>query len=149
MSSSLVSEVREGVVEHAPTRRSPQAEPYKEYSHDTSTAPVPSNTAQGTSAESAALEQLKVQLAQVAGLSVDVIVDDTPQVVVLSHFDGRRREIARRALVELIAEGRIHPANIEDTVARHREAFQNELPDYGRALAVRAKVGALNDDILL
>ncbi len=76
---------------------------------------------------------------------VDVIVDDTPHMVLLSCFDGRRREIARRALEDLVADGRIHPGTIEDTVARHREAFVAELPACGRALALEAEIGPLND----
>jgi len=63
---------------------------------------------------------------------VDVIVDDTPGVVVVSGFDAVRREIARRALERLILDGRIHPARIEEVVQGARREVEDQVRDAGR-----------------
>jgi len=75
---------------------------------------------------------------------VDVIVDDTPGVVVVSAFDPVRREIARQALEYLIQDGRIHPARIEDVVREKSEAVAREITERGKKAAVEANVGGLH-----
>jgi len=63
---------------------------------------------------------------------VDVIVDDTPGVVVVSGFDGVRREVARRALEKLVLDGRIHPARIEEVVASTRKEVEQVVREAGK-----------------
>ncbi len=66
-----------------------------------------------------------------AATGVDVIVDDTPEAVILSGFDPFRREVARVALERLIADGRIHPARIEETVDKARKELEEEMVHVG------------------
>jgi len=75
---------------------------------------------------------------------VDVIVDDTPGVVVVSAFDPVRREVARRALSYLIQDGRIHPGRIEEVVEEMNREIQKEIVETGKAAAVEANIGGLN-----
>lgn len=75
---------------------------------------------------------------------VDVIVDDTPEMVVLSSFDPLRREVARSTLEELLRDGRIHPARIEEVVRRQREELDGRLEEQGEQLALRAGVHGLD-----
>ncbi|MHC4408112.1 MAG: ribonuclease Y [Planctomycetota bacterium] len=63
---------------------------------------------------------------------VDVIVDDTPGVIVVSAFDGVRREIARRAMVQLIKDGRVHPSRIEEVVGKCRKEMDQYLKETGK-----------------
>ncbi|MEO1171284.1 MAG: Rnase Y domain-containing protein, partial [Myxococcota bacterium] len=78
---------------------------------------------------------------------VDVIVDDTPELVVLSGFSPLRREIARRALEQLLDDGRIHPARIEEVVHAVREDLDAALADEGEAFATELDIGALGADL--
>jgi len=71
---------------------------------------------------------------------VDVIVDDTPGVVVLSGFEPVRREVAVRAMSKLVADGRIHPARIEEVVAKTREEVEKVLEETGKAVALEVDV---------
>ncbi len=75
---------------------------------------------------------------------VDVIVDDTPGVVLVSAFDPVRREIARRSLERLIQDGRIHPGRIEELVEQVREEVQEEVIKTGKKASVEANVGGLH-----
>lgn len=75
---------------------------------------------------------------------VDVIVDDTPGVVVVSSFDPIRREVARVALERLIQDGRIHPGRIEEIVADTRRQIEARVLELGKKAAMEANVGALH-----
>jgi ribonuclease Y len=75
---------------------------------------------------------------------VDVIVDDTPGVVVVSAFDPVRREVARASLERLIQDGRIHPGRIEEIVEETRKSVDKEIMEIGKKAAVEANVGGLN-----
>lgn len=75
---------------------------------------------------------------------VDVIVDDTPGVVVVSAFDPVRREIARLSLEQLIQDGRIHPTRIEEVVADVSAKVANEIVERGKKASVEANVGGLH-----
>jgi ribonuclease Y len=75
---------------------------------------------------------------------VDVIVDDTPGVVLVSAFDPVRRETARRSLERLIQDGRIHPGRIEELVDQVRKEVEEEVLEAGKKAAVEANVGGLH-----
>ncbi len=79
---------------------------------------------------------------------VDVIIDETPSAVVLSSFDGVRREIARLTLERLIADGRIHPALIEETYEHAREEIQTRIVEEGERAALEARVAGLDSELL-
>jgi ribonuclease Y len=79
---------------------------------------------------------------------VDVIVDDTPGVVVVSAFDPIRRETARLSLERLIQDGRIHPGRIEEIVESTRKELEKELLNIGRRATVEANVSGLNRKLL-
>lgn len=74
---------------------------------------------------------------------IDVIVDDTPGVVVLSGFEPVRREIAVRAMSKLVQDGRIHPARIEEVVVKTREEMDKVLEETGKAVALELDVRGL------
>lgn len=75
---------------------------------------------------------------------VDVIIDDTPGVVVVSGFDSLRREVARRAMEKLTVDGRIHPARIEEVVEATRQEIEEIVAESGRAVAYEANVHGLD-----
>jgi ribonuclease Y len=79
---------------------------------------------------------------------VDVIIDETPSAVVLSSFDGVRREIARLTLERLIADGRIHPALIEETYEHAHEEIQTRIVEEGERAALEARVAGLDSELL-
>ena len=79
---------------------------------------------------------------------VDLIIDDTPEAVVLSSFDPVRREIARVALLKLIADGRIHPTRIEEVVARAKSEVEQQLRDEGEKAAYEAGVHGLHAELI-
>ena len=83
-----------------------------------------------------------------AATGVDLIIDDTPDVVMLSGFDGVRREIARVALTRLITDGRIHPTRIEEMVEKARAEVETELKSAGEEAALNAGCPGLHPEIL-
>ena len=83
-----------------------------------------------------------------AATGVDLIIDDTPEAVVLSGFDPVRREVARLALTRLVLDGRIHPARIEDVVAKARQEVDMIVRDAGEQAALEANVTGLQPELL-
>lgn len=79
---------------------------------------------------------------------IDVIVDDTPEAIILSGFDPVRREIARVAMTKLITDGRIHPARIEKTVEKARQEVEQTLVEEGEQAAMAAGVHGLHPEII-
>jgi ribonucrease Y len=83
-----------------------------------------------------------------AATGVDLIIDDTPEAVILSGFDPVRREVARLALTRLIIDGRIHPARIEDVVAKARQEVDAIVREEGERAAMEANVHGLQPELL-
>jgi ribonuclease Y len=79
---------------------------------------------------------------------VDVIIDDTPDTVIVSCFDPVRREIARRALGALITDGRIHPGRIEELVAKSKEELEKEMQELGEEAAYETGVHGLHPEMI-
>jgi ribonuclease Y len=79
---------------------------------------------------------------------VDVIVDDTPGVVVVSAFDNVRRETAKLALTKLIQDGRIHPSRIEEVVKETQDEMEKTILDIGKQAAQEADVGPLHEKLM-
>jgi ribonucrease Y len=79
---------------------------------------------------------------------VDLIIDDTPEAVVLSGFDPVRREVARMALTKLISDGRIHPGRIEETVAKCRAEIEVVMRQAGEQAAYDAGVPGLHPELI-
>ena len=79
---------------------------------------------------------------------VDFIIDDTPEAVVLSGFDTVRREIARLTLTKLVADGRIHPAKIEEMYSKAREEVERQIQDAGEQAVLDANVHGVAPELL-
>jgi ribonucrease Y len=79
---------------------------------------------------------------------VDVIIDDTPGVVIVSAFDPVRREIARSALNKLIADGRIHPSRIEEIVAETQKEVEGQIKKYGDEAVQETQIRGLNERVV-
>ncbi len=83
-----------------------------------------------------------------AATGVEIIVDDTPEAIVLSCFDPVRRETARLALHQLVLDGRIHPARIEEVVAKVRKQLEEEIIETGKRTAIDMGVHGLHPELI-
>ncbi len=83
-----------------------------------------------------------------AATGVEIIVDDTPEAIVISAFDPVRREICRLALHQLIADGRIHPARIEEIVAKVRKQVEEEVIETGKRTAIDLGIHGLHPELI-
>lgn len=79
---------------------------------------------------------------------VDIIIDDTPEAVVLSSYDPKRREIAKMTLEKLMMDGRIHPARIEEMYEKSLEEIEERIKEYGEEAAEKARVHGLHPEII-
>lgn len=82
-----------------------------------------------------------------AATGVEIIVDDTPEAIILSCFDPVRREIARLALHQLVSDGRIHPARIEEVVAKTRKQLNEEIAETGRRTCIDLGIHGLHAEL--
>jgi len=83
-----------------------------------------------------------------AATGVEIIVDDTPEAIVLSAFDPVRREIARLALHQLVTDGRIHPARIEEIVEKTRKQVEDEILEVGKRTAIDLGIHGLHPELI-
>jgi ribonuclease Y len=79
-----------------------------------------------------------------AATGVEIIVDDTPEAIVISSFDPVRREVARLSLQRLVADGRIHPARIEEVVAKVRKQLEEQIMEIGERTVIEQGIHGLN-----
>lgn len=82
-----------------------------------------------------------------AATGVEIIVDDTPEAIILSCFDPVRREIARLSLHQLVSDGRIHPARIEEVVAKTKKALEEEIAETGRRTCIDLGIHGLHPEL--
>jgi len=83
-----------------------------------------------------------------AATGVEIIVDDTPEAIVLSAFDPVRREIARLALHQLVTDGRIHPARIEEVVERTQKQIEEEIAEVGKRTTIDLGIHGLHPELV-
>lgn len=83
-----------------------------------------------------------------AATGVEIIVDDTPEAIVLSAFDPVRREIARLSLHQLVSDGRIHPARIEEVVSKVKKQIDDEIIETGKRTAIDLGIHGLHPELI-
>ena len=83
-----------------------------------------------------------------AATGVDLIVDDTPEAIILSSYDPLRREIARLSLQRLVADGRIHPARIEEIVEKTRKQLEDQIAEIGERTVIELGIHGLHKDLV-
>ena len=83
-----------------------------------------------------------------AATGVEIVVDDTPEAIVISGFDPVRREICRLALHQLVSDGRIHPARIEEVVAKVKKQLDNEIIETGKRTAIDLGIHGLHPELI-
>jgi ribonuclease Y len=83
-----------------------------------------------------------------AATGVDLIVDDTPEAIILSSFDPLRREIARLSLQRLVADGRIHPARIEEVVEKTRKMLEDQVMEIGERTVIELGIHGLHKELI-
>jgi ribonuclease Y len=83
-----------------------------------------------------------------AATGVDLIVDDTPEAIILSSFDPLRREIARLSLQRLVTDGRIHPARIEEIVDKTRKQLEEQIAEIGERTVIELGIHGLHKDLV-
>ena len=83
-----------------------------------------------------------------AACGVEIVVDDTPEAIVISGFDPVRRETCRLALHQLVSDGRIHPARIEEVVAKVKKQLENEIIETGKRTAIDLGIHGLHPELI-
>ena len=83
-----------------------------------------------------------------AATGVDLVVDDTPEAIVISSFDPFRREVARLSLQRLVADGRIHPARIEEVVEKTRRQLEDTIIDIGERTTIELGIHGLHKELI-
>ena len=83
-----------------------------------------------------------------AATGVEIVVDDTPEAIVISAFDPIRREVCRLALHQLVADGRIHPARIEEVVQKVKKQLENEVIETGKRTAIDLGIHGLHPELI-
>ena len=82
-----------------------------------------------------------------AATGVEIVVDDTPEAILLSCFDPVRREVARLSLHQLVSDGRIHPARVEEVVAKTRKSLDDEIAETGRRTCIDLGIHGLHPEL--
>jgi ribonucrease Y len=83
-----------------------------------------------------------------AATGTEIVVDDTPESIIISAFDPVRREVCRLALHQLVADGRIHPARIEEVVAKVKKQLDNEIVETGKRTAIDLGIHGLHPELI-
>jgi len=83
-----------------------------------------------------------------AATGIEIIVDDTPEAIILSGFDPVKREIARLALHQLVTDGRIHPARVEEVVAKTTKKLEDEIVEIGKRTTIDLGIHGLHPDLI-
>ena len=83
-----------------------------------------------------------------AATGVEIIVDDTPEAIVISSFDAVRRELCRLALHQLVSDGRIHPARIEEVVGKTQKQLEEEIIETGKRTTIDLAIHGLHPELI-